>query len=377
MCKEAYLTRFGAQAWITEPVVHQEGARSGGAESKAYVEGPPGTPYEGFTLSFTIQWPDDYPFKPPIVTIDQPITHPNFRDGGIGSLRHPAQEGEDDKFPWANPETWPPPEPVGQGIELTISYLTGAVRPCVGAHVREDSMVANIMHVIHRRDGTPPGEQRLTYAGKQLKPNRLLKDYNIADGSMIHVVSHLRNRSMLSHDEWHPTVKTVHILQALLLELAYIRPDAEMWAADEGWVPPPENSTDEGWPITTTLRTAEGHLTVETSSGSDIETVVRRELVLSRWNTVLVQVGGLTVAGSFAENSLDDGVVMSVLVEEVDKPQVPFWASGESGASDSQAFESWRHDRAGFLRKASEEMVQITLDADLTRVQQGTQVSPY
>ena len=240
VCKEAYLTRFGAQAWITEPVVHQEGARSGGAESKAYVEGPPGTPYEGFTLSFTIQWPDDYPFKPPIVTIDQPITHPNFRDGGIGSLRHPAQEGEDDKFPWANPETWPPPEPVGQGIELTISYLTGAVRRCVGAHVREDSMVANIMHVIHRRDGIPPGEQRLTYAGrllaitttkrsapacqivltfiswagKQLKPNRLLKDYNIADGSMIHVVSHLRNRSMLSHDEWHPTVKTVHILQA-------------------------------------------------------------------------------------------------------------------------------------------------------------------
>ena len=42
-----------------------------------------------------------------------------------------------------------------------------------------------------------------------------------------------------------------------------------------------------------------------------------------------------------------------------------------------KAFESWRHDRADFLRKASEEMVQITLDADLTRVQQGTQVSPY
>jgi len=40
--------------------------------------GPPGTPYEGGTYEIAIQIPEDYPFKPPKMSFNTKVWHPNI-----------------------------------------------------------------------------------------------------------------------------------------------------------------------------------------------------------------------------------------------------------------------------------------------------------
>jgi ubiquitin-conjugating enzyme E2 D/E len=47
-----------------------------------YVDGPEGTPYAGGRFYLTIEFPLDYPFKPPEIKFITPIYHPNISTKG-------------------------------------------------------------------------------------------------------------------------------------------------------------------------------------------------------------------------------------------------------------------------------------------------------
>ena len=47
-----------------------------------YIDGPPQTPYAGGRFYIVIDFPSDYPFKPPQVQFTTPIYHPNISTKG-------------------------------------------------------------------------------------------------------------------------------------------------------------------------------------------------------------------------------------------------------------------------------------------------------
>ena len=68
------------------------------SEFKALLKGPDDTPYEGGTFELSIEVPQDYPFKPPLIKFVTNIWHPNisiegYRGSGIICL-------EEFKFEW-------------------------------------------------------------------------------------------------------------------------------------------------------------------------------------------------------------------------------------------------------------------------------------